>query len=254
MLKVLLVDYKPLGFESLKLSLETFCEEVAEIVHASTKKEAELLLLSNSFDMLFLSVYTLRDSSFELLKTMETSGKLPAVWLVSDYTEDKLQPYYTESVKGILGKPIDAVALKAAVKLVANSKADTNEEAPLDSAQSKEQVLGQRISLPHHTGFDLTPLSSIVRIQADGAYTVVYKEQGDTLTVSRGLKEFEKILPQPYFVRVHHSHLISLHHMESFTSENGGTAVMLNGDKVAISRRKLTNFHQKVKQYSLHIK
>lgn len=254
MLKALLVDDERAGLENLQLSIETYCEEISETVSAANGRDAELLLLSNSFDLLFLDIHMPKVTGFDLLQKMKGSGKLPPVILVSAHPDYGLEAFKAEVVIDYITKPIDAIDLKRAVKRAAEHIALKSKTETIPVFTANADILDQRINLPHHAGFDLTPLSEIVRIQADGAYTNVFKNNGHRLTVSRTLKEFEKILPEQYFVRVHHSHLINLHYLDGFNSENGGTAVMQNNDKVLISRRKLPNFQQKVKEYSLFLK
>lgn len=248
------MDDERAGLENLKLNIETYCEEVTEIQTASNGRDAEIMLRSHSFDVLFLDIHMPKITGFDLLQKMKGTQQLPAVVLVSAHPNYGLEAFRSEVVIDYITKPIDVIDLKRAVsKVLKHVELRLPKETPAAKAFGTE-ILDQRINLPHQAGFDLTPLSEIVRIQADGAYTNVFKNNGHRLTVSRTLKEFEKILPEQFFVRVHHSHVINLHYLEGFTSENGGTAVMHNDDKVVISRRKLPNFQQKVKEYSLFLK
>lgn len=246
------MDDEIAGLENLKLLIETYCKEVTEVRTATNALDAELLLRSHSFDMLFLDINMPGLSGFDLIHKMKGSGQLPAVVLVSAHSNYGLEAFKTEVVIDYITKPIDVDDLERAFKK-SLKYIELQQRAGQTPKKYRKEVLDQRINLPHQAGFDLTSLSEIVRIQADGAYSNVYQNNGHRLTVSRSLKEFEKILPEQFFVRVHHSHIINLHYLEGFTSEKGGTAVMHNSDKVEISRRKLPNFQQKVKEYGLFL-
>jgi two-component system LytT family response regulator len=64
--------------------------------------------------------------------------------------------------------------------------------------------------------------------------------------VSKTLKEFETILASSGFMRVHHSHLINLRHVEKYIRGEGGYVLMRDGASVDISRNKKEEFLNRV--------
>jgi two-component system LytT family response regulator len=64
--------------------------------------------------------------------------------------------------------------------------------------------------------------------------------------VSASLKHYEDLLPENTFIRVHHHNLINLQHVVRFLKEDGGYAVMSDGTRVEISRRKKDAFLQRL--------
>jgi two-component system LytT family response regulator len=67
------------------------------------------------------------------------------------------------------------------------------------------------------------------------------------LIVSKTLKEFEDQLVNFNFFRIHQSHLINLQHVESVQTLDGGQVLMKQGHKVELSRRRKSEFLQKLK-------
>lgn len=55
----------------------------------------------------------------------------------------------------------------------------------------------------------LIDINDIVRCEAYKNYTTIYLQNEKSILASRTLKEFEKILPYPIFLRIHQSHLIN---------------------------------------------
>jgi len=49
------------------------------------------------------------------------------------------------------------------------------------------------------------------------------------------LKEYDDLLSEAGFFRVHRSHLINLKHLRRFDKQDGGFVMMSNGDKVPVS-------------------
>ena len=60
--------------------------------------------------------------------------------------------------------------------------------------------------------------------------------------MTKTLKEYEELLKDYDFIRVHNSHLINLHHVKNYTRGEGGTVTMSDGTIVDVSRRKKEEF------------
>ena len=62
------------------------------------------------------------------------------------------------------------------------------------------------------------------------------------MLVTKTLKEYEELLNDYDFMRVHNSHLINLHHVKNYSRGEGGTVTMSDGTSVDVSRRKKDEF------------
>jgi two-component system LytT family response regulator len=58
------------------------------------------------------------------------------------------------------------------------------------------------------------------------------------MTVSKTLKEFEELLVDYGFIRVHQSHLVNSSHIKSYQKSDGGYIIMIDGSVIPISRTK----------------
>jgi two-component system LytT family response regulator len=58
------------------------------------------------------------------------------------------------------------------------------------------------------------------------------------LLVTKTLKEFDKLLQEHGFIRVHQSHLVNTEQIKEFVKVDGGYLMMVDGSKVAVSVRK----------------
>jgi two-component system LytT family response regulator len=58
---------------------------------------------------------------------------------------------------------------------------------------------------------------------------------------SKTLKEFEELLENSGFERIHHSHIINLNHLVNFINKDGGYVVMSDKSTLPVSQRKKTN-------------
>ncbi|HEX8608029.1 MAG TPA: LytTR family DNA-binding domain-containing protein, partial [Pedobacter sp.] len=153
-------------------------------------------------------------------------------------------------------KPIDIDELKQAVdKAVEYISLKKNGLQRNDNLQNLAQQLSDRteirkISLPNGQGYSLTNISDIVHIAADSNYSIFYLITGEKITVSKVLKEYEEILPDNQFIRVHKSSIINLDYVSEYNSRNGLEVTLKNGDRIAVSRRRASDFLEKVKSYT----
>jgi two-component system, LytTR family, response regulator len=104
----------------------------------------------------------------------------------------------------------------------------------------------KKIALPTFTGLDIIPVKEIIHCEAEVNYTRFFFTSGKKLLAIKTLKEYEDLLSECGFIRVHKSHLINVHHVKSYTRGEGGTVTMSDGTSIDVSRRKKEEFLQKL--------
>jgi two-component system LytT family response regulator len=58
------------------------------------------------------------------------------------------------------------------------------------------------------------------------------------ITIAKVLKEYEEMLSDHSFLRVHQSNIINLHHIKKYVKGDGGQVWMSDGAELEVSRRK----------------
>jgi two-component system LytT family response regulator len=81
-------------------------------------------------------------------------------------------------------------------------------------------------------------IKDILRCEAERNYTMFFRLNKDRLIVSRPLKEYEELLTDHGFFRVHHSHLVNLAHIERFEKMDGGHIILREGSKIPVATRR----------------
>lgn len=104
----------------------------------------------------------------------------------------------------------------------------------------------KKIALPTLSGLQVVCLKDIVRCQATANYTIFFFGIAKKMVVTKSLKEFEDLLVDFEFIRVHNSHLINLNHVVKYTRGEGGVVAMSDGSEVDVSRRKKEEFLQRL--------
>jgi two-component system, LytTR family, response regulator len=104
----------------------------------------------------------------------------------------------------------------------------------------------KKIALPSMSGLTIFPVKEIIHCQAEINYTNFFFTSGRKLLVIKTLKEYEELLSNCNFIRVHKSHLINLHHVKNYTRGEGGTVTMSDGTTIDVARRKKEEFLQRL--------
>ena len=77
----------------------------------------------------------------------------------------------------------------------------------------------------------------IIQCRADDCYTIIETTEGEKIMVSRVLKEFDEMLSDYGFFRIHRTHLVNLNHIKRFAKQDGGYVMMTNNDMIPVSSR-----------------
>lgn len=101
-----------------------------------------------------------------------------------------------------------------------------------------------KIAIPTSKGFEFLDIKEVVRIEADRSYSMIYLLNNRRLMVSRTLNEYDMMLTDRNFFRIHNSHLINLEHVRVFVRGDGGYLEMNDNSVVPIARQRKEAFLQ----------
>jgi two-component system, LytTR family, response regulator len=253
MLKAVLVDDEANNIANLKFLLEHDCAGVEIAGTAANATEARTIIAVANPDVVFLDISMPGENGFELLESLPE--KKFQVIFVTAHSEFALQAIKASAVDYVL-KPVNINDLQAAVeKAKQNIQSDNGllqgQQLLSELLQNiKSNNAPSKIALPHLGGVTFLETSQIVSLQADSNYTIIHKKDMQKLVVTRTLKDFEDILDNSLFLRVHKSHIINLSAVKEYSTTDGGTVKMEDGNVWGISRRQLDLFLQKMKNFS----
>jgi two-component system, LytTR family, response regulator len=99
-----------------------------------------------------------------------------------------------------------------------------------------------KIAIPTSKGSEFIDIKDIVRIEADRSYSIIYISNGRRLMVSRCLNEYDTMLCDRNFFRIHNSHLINLEQVKIYVRGDGGYIEMNDSSVVPIARLRKESF------------
>ncbi len=246
MIKTLIIEDEQKSMDMLAGIIQKNCPDLSIVGLARNVKEGVEMIESLKPELVFLDISMPDGSGFDLLERV-SGHKFELIFATaSDQHAIRAIKY---SACDYLLKPIDIEELKEAVnKVVQKKRSSPNMENLQFLIQhlKKADENFQKITLPTGNAYEIVNIKDIVRCEADGSYTTFYLADKRKLMISVGLKHYEELLPENDFIRVHHHHLINMNHVVRFLKEDGGYAIMSDGSKIEISRRKKETFMEKL--------
>ena len=69
--------------------------------------------------------------------------------------------------------------------------------------------------------------------------------------ISNPLKEYDLLLSEYQFYRIHVSHLINMVYLKEFNPKNGGEVILEDGKSLPVSQRRRAGFLKELEKYSI---
>jgi two-component system LytT family response regulator len=232
-MKTIIIEDEKGAAEVLYFMINRVARDIEIVSMSSSVEEAYESIKKHSPDLVFLDIRLKDKTAFDLLEKFDNIDF--KIIFTTAYDDFAVNAFKYAALDYLL-KPIDPIELKNALNR-ARKYFDQNIEYQKMLSKLEQYIHEQNKNIVLNTsqGKTLVKKDEIIRLEADGAYTVfVLKEKN--LVVSRNLKYYEKILGDANFLRVHQSHLVNMLHMESVKRD--GNMLLKNGDKIPISTRK----------------
>lgn len=248
MYKAIIVEDELHSREFLKNIVTTYCPDLAIVALAGSVEEGVAAIKLHQPDIIFLDIEMQTGTGFHLLQQFPQPGF--EVIFTTAYDHYAIRAIKFSAVDYLL-KPIDIEELQQSVAKVIEKKKDKTGQLALQmllkNLQSP-QTLEQSITLSTSDGLEFIPLQQIIRIEASGPYSHFYLKEKKKIIVSRNLKEYENLLTDHGFFRVHNSHIININEVKRMIKTDGGYAVMSDESNITISPKKKDEFFQAIGQ------
>lgn len=249
-LKTILVDDEPRGLSSLRQLLEYSCPQVEVLALCSNAEEAKAAITATHPQLVFLDIAMPEKSGFELLQ--ELGPRHFEVIFVTAHNDFMLRAFQFSCVDYLLKPVVDKQLVnavdRAAMRL--QQKADTgNIETLLHNLTARDRGQKPKICITSVQGFQVIKLPDIIYCEASGNYTIFHLDNQPSVCAARTILEYETVLEDSGFVRIHKSFLVNLEHVKQYHRGEGGTIIMTNHAELDVSRRRKDLFIEKMKEF-----
>ncbi len=222
--------------------LQNYCPEVEVVGETGSGAEGKIKIQELKPHVVFLDINMPGMNGFEMLEgiyvrdfcviflTAYSEHGINAV--KAGATDYLMKPLILSELQGAIRKVIQHYELKGGI--AAKPEADKN-----------------LVLINHSKGFNLIDYKDIVWLEANDNYTTIYLKTDKKIVASKTLKEFEVILPPNEFFRTHRSTLINVAYIKEYTNNEGGEVILSNGAHVQISKARVQEFADFIKNRSV---
>lgn len=205
-LRVVIVDDEPIAIQALKRMLTDF-PEIDIRGEADSVDEAERLIRDTRADVVFLDIELYGENGFDLVPRLDTET---AVIFVTAFNKYAIRAFEVNALDYLL-KPVTKDRLADSIRRLHRRR----EPRPLSTSSEQlnpDDVLLVQDGKRRHW----LALKQVCMIVANGDFTVLRSTDGVSGSVWRRLRQWEELLPQDQFVRIHRGMLVNLEHVKAF--------------------------------------
>lgn len=261
--RALIVDDESPAREELRHLLTRF-DDVVVVGEATTAEEAEVLIGSVAYDLVFLDIRMPGRGGVALAQQLARRSDGPAVVFTTAFTEHAVEAFELGATDYLV-KPFDAQRLRRAVDRALGSEAAgaprAGEDAEVRRAVTREpgtREAAVRIPVHREERIILVEEARIAFAEAARGYThltLVALPAGhplagaDRLLTSYTLIDLAERLPD-HFVRTHRSFLVNLRLVREVVPQVGGGLILVMGDRqrtqIPVARRQVAEVRERL--------
>jgi len=239
-IRAIIVDDEEGARESLADILNKYVPEVNVVAKAYSIASAYTKIEKHQPDMVFLDIEMHFGTGFDLLEKLDAIHF--DIVFVTAYDQYAIKAIKFSALDYLL-KPVDIDDVKAVVKKhLEKTQSISRENHEVLKGNLDKSNPNKRLAISDNSGMTFVNLEEIVYCESDGNYTVIHIKDKPKLVASKTLGEYEKLLAEDGFFRMHRSYLVNLEHVDRIDRSGNGKAVLSTSESLDISRRKKAAF------------
>ncbi|TBN06717.1 response regulator transcription factor [Hyunsoonleella flava] len=226
MKKIAIIDDNKAVRSSIKNIIEHNFKNSFEFVEANSVLSGHKLITETNPDIVLLDIEMGDGTGLDLVHLFsEIHFKLVFITAHKDYAIKAIK----HRPEDYLLKPVNPFDLIKVINTLQNEL--NTSTSPISNNINKIVIKNQDTSI-------LLDVNSIIRCEADGAYTKIITSETEYMA-SKNLKHFTDLLEDKNFLRVHNAHLVNANCIKMLNRHTQTGITMENGDKVPVSSRKI---------------
>ncbi|MCD6346256.1 MAG: response regulator transcription factor [Bacteroidales bacterium] len=247
LIQAVLVDDEDNSLEALEILLNRYCPDVQVTGTAQSVEDAVKTINDTKPELVFLDIALPDGQGFEVLEKVDHQSF--EIIFTTAYDQYALKAFEFSALDYLL-KPINAEKLRLSVEHFQEIHNSENFGEKIGVLRESLNNQNERIILSSMDGFEVYKISDIIRCEANGSYTTFFIKDSRKVVTSKTLNNFEKLLSDMPFVRVHSKHLVNLNFIKKYISGRGGYIVFEDGTQVDVSERKKKEFIRLMKDHA----
>ncbi len=251
MITAILIDDDQNLRSGMKQLLARYAPEIKIIGEADSVANGVEVIDHLQPQVVFLDIQMNDGTGFDILEQLALkNGKITSHIVFITAHEQYAIKAFRFSALDFLLKPVDPDELQKVIEKIKSIVVKSDDYAHIDLLLEnirKKVDNFKRIALSNSDGMHLFEVSDIIRCESEDNYTKFYIKNNKPILISKTLKEYEELLTDHGFVRIHQSHLINLAFLKSYIKKDGGYVVMADNSNLPISQRKREQLQEVLK-------
>jgi len=242
MITALLIDDDKHLRTGLKALLDRYTNDIFIVGEAESVKTGIIAIEKLKPKVIFLDIHLNDGTGFDILESLaKTNGKINShIVFITAHEQYAVKAFKFSALDFIL-KPVDPEELQDTMAKIKNVVGKTNSfeniDLLLENIRKKVDNF-KRIALSTNDGIHLFEVADIIRCEAKINYTQFFIKNHKPVLISKTLKEYEELLAEHGFERIHQSHLINLSYLKSYIKTDGGYVIMADNTNIPIAQSK----------------
>ncbi len=247
MFRTVIIDDEKHQQQNIEAMVKLYCDDLDIVAKANGVKTGVEAIKKYKPDLVLLDIQMGDGSGFDLLEKFDP---VPfRVIFITAFDQYAIRAFRFNALDYLL-KPIDPDELcQAAARASALLQKDFNMQLQnLKQYLQPENKNHGKIIIKTYDKIYLVPLQEILYCESDSNYTRFHLTGDRHIMVSATLKDYEDILAESGFFRVHKSFLVSLRYISRFEKAEGGSVVLEGEVKIPVASRKRDELVQLLEQ------
>ena len=235
MIKAVIIEDEPVYAEMVQSLSGEFYPGIEIRGYAQTVETAALLLASAQPDIAFCDIELKDGTMFDVLKKMNSISF--QIIFITAHNKFAIQAFKFSAIDYLL-KPVEETEFRNAVDRAierVNQKQLQHIRLMLENMDRSNE--NRRIVLRTMDQSHIVNVKDIVRCRADNTYTTFYLVTGENILVSKGMKEYEDILCENGFFKIHQSHIINLQFLRKI-DKSSEEVILSDKTRLPLSQRR----------------
>ncbi|WP_407556670.1 LytR/AlgR family response regulator transcription factor [Winogradskyella sp. 4-2091] len=248
-MQALIIDDENKARRLLERLLQEQCPDIKTILQASDLEAGVEIIKSEKLDIVYLDIEMPKYSGLQILELLEDTPVNFQIIFTTAYNQYAVDAFKLSAIDYLL-KPIAVEELKAATeKAITVLKGQTINHQLKDLKKAFNQLALNKIALEIPKGVIFISHDDILLFEADGMYTKVYLDNGESELICKPLKHFvEQLSNLSIFYKPHRSYLVNLKHIKELSKKDGYHLIMTNSKTIPISKDKRDEFMTVINQ------
>jgi len=243
MLNAIILESCTPEFGLISNALAEHCKNVNIVETVHTADECYLSVILNKPDVVFLD---LDKDDCHFFNVIENMREVDFEIVVSSGSHIHAYKALRCHAADYLLKPAGSDAVIHAVDKVEEKRRQSNHGKSLQSifTAMKRQNEKHKIAISTSEGLIFKKVSKILYLESEGSYTNFFFKDGSKIMTSKNLKEYEELLDEHDFFRIHKSYYINMREVEKYVRGEGGYVIMSDTKMLDVAKRKKDDFYR----------